>query len=38
MVMPRPPARFCASAVPVAIEYWTSMGLETGTTFHSRIE
>ena len=38
MVMPRPPARLLAMAVPGAIEYCTSMGLETGTTFHSRIE
>src|SRR5713226_4492323 len=38
MVIPRPPARFWAMAVPGAIEYCTSMGLETGTTFHSRME
>src|SRR3954447_2969577 len=38
MVMPRPPARLLAIAVPGATEYWTSIGLETGTTFHSRIE
>src|SRR5436305_15248371 len=37
MVIPRPPARFCASAVPGAIEYCTSMGELTGTTFHSRL-
>ena len=38
MVIPRPPARLLAIAVPGAIEYCTSMGLETGTTFHCRIE
>src|SRR6202023_1938233 len=38
MVMPRPPARLFAMAVPGAIEYCTSIGLETGTTFHSLIE
>ena len=38
MVIPRPPARFWAMAVPGAIEYCTSIGLETGTTFQSRIE
>src|SRR2546423_6008833 len=37
-VIPRPPTRFCAIAVPGAIEYCTSIGLDTGTTFHSRIE
>src|SRR6267378_3039694 len=34
-VMPRPPARLFAMAVPGAIEYCTSIGLDTGTTFHS---
>src|SRR5216684_3748360 len=34
-VMPRPPARFCAIAVPIAIEYCGSMGEVTGATFHS---
>src|SRR5438046_9466834 len=38
MVMPRPPARLFAMAGPGAIEYCTSMGLETGTTFHSLFE
>src|SRR2546430_16528618 len=38
MVIPRPPARLLAIAVPGAIEHCTSMGLETGTTFHYRIE
>src|ERR1700682_2230381 len=38
MVMARPPARFCALAVPGAIEYCTSMGLDTGAMFHSRFE
>src|SRR6266404_4982053 len=38
MVIPRPPARLLAMAVPGATEYCTSMGLETGTTFHSRFE
>ena len=33
-VIPSPPCRFCTSAVPGAIEYWTSMTLETGSTFH----
>src|SRR3954449_12535465 len=37
MVIPRPPARLFAIAVPGAIEYCTSMGLEMGTTFHLRI-
>ncbi len=36
-VIPRPPARLFAIAVPGAIEYCTSMGLEIGTTFHLRI-
>lgn len=36
MVMPLLLARFWASAVPGAIEYWTSMGDEMGTTFHLR--
>src|SRR5437773_5346986 len=38
MVIPRPPARFWAMAVPGAIEYCTSIGDDTGTTFHSRFE
>src|SRR5438128_11259332 len=38
MVIPRPPARLLAIAVPGAIEYCTSMGLETGRTFHCRIQ
>ncbi len=38
MVIPRPPARFCAIAVPGAIANWTSIGDEIGTTFHFRIE
>ena len=31
--MPVDPARFWAIAVPVHIEYWTSIGDDTGTTF-----
>jgi hypothetical protein len=37
IVIPRPPARFWASAVPGAIEYCTSIGELTGTTFHSHL-
>ena len=37
MVMPSPPWRFCASAVPGAIAYCTSIGLVTGTMFHFRL-
>ena len=33
IVIPRPPARLFASAVPGAIENCTSMGEETGATF-----
>ncbi len=38
MVMPLPPARLLAMAVPGAMENWTSMGELTGTTFHLRME
>ena len=39
IVMPVAPARLLrARAVPGAIEYWTSIGELTGTTFHLRIE
>jgi hypothetical protein len=37
MVIPRPPARLFAIAVPGAIENCTSIGDDTGTTFHFRI-
>lgn len=38
MLMPLPPARLFAIAVPGAIAYCTSIGLETGTRFHLRID
>src|SRR5437868_6854523 len=38
MVIPRPPARFCAIPVPMHMEYCGSMTELTGTTFHSRFE
>src|SRR2546421_6856102 len=38
MVIPRPPARFCAMPVPMQIEYCGSITELTGTTFHSRFE
>ena len=42
MVMPLPAPRLawlaCACAVPIAIEYCTSMGELTGATFHLRTE
>ena len=38
MVMPSPPWRFWAMAVPGAMEYCTSMGEDTGVMFHSRLE
>ena len=34
MVMPFEPVARCAIAVPGAIEYWTSIGDDTGATFH----
>src|SRR6266436_6429378 len=37
-VIPRPPARFCAIAVPMPIAYCASIVEVTGTTFHSEIE
>ena len=37
-VIPRPPARFCAIAVPMPIAYWASIVEVIGTTFHSKIE
>ena len=37
IVIPSPPKRFCAIAVPGAIAYWTSIGELTGVTFHSRL-
>ena len=39
IVMPFAPCpRAARSAVPIAIEYWTSIGELTGTTFHLRTE
>ncbi len=38
MVMPSPPKRFCAIAVPGAMTYWTSMGELTGATFQALAE
>ena len=38
MVIPCPPARLLARAVPGAMEYCTSMGELTGTTFQRRTE
>ncbi len=36
MVIPVQPFFRCAIAVPIAMEYWTSIGLEIGHMFQSR--